>query len=68
MKSQNAVIACECRAMPLPRTLFKRLFPMTTLVAITAGENTPNLDCFAIVHLGPACDDGRFGVNEVDPC
>lgn len=33
---------CECSAMPLPRSLFKGLSPMTSLVSSTAGVKGPN--------------------------
>lgn len=51
MNSQNAVIACECRAIALPRILFKFLSPNTTLANNTAGVNGPNLDTLPIVHF-----------------
>lgn len=33
---------CECRAMPLPRSLFSGLSPMISLVSWRSGVNGPN--------------------------
>lgn len=44
--------------MALPRTLFKFLSPMMSLVASTAGVNGPNLEFLPIVHFAAATDLG----------
>lgn len=51
MNSQNAVITCEWRAIPLPRNLLNGFLPMMRRATTTAGVNGPNLSPFPMVHF-----------------
>lgn len=51
VNSQNAVIACECNEIALPRILLRDFWPMIRRTTMTAGLKGPNLDTFPIVHF-----------------